>query len=173
MMTINDQMKDEKLQYNINKEAAKISALSSGKLHKYQYLTGEDILPSTQQQMIEQTKFTCSPLGKAFDKQIKAIEDQGKKQADALNTLKSDNKRIKKYTYDPNDTLFIFKQKEIFNKLVDERLEKITDLDKKVNSDDLIYTYKGRLADTKFDEFDNALGISISQTLFTTLKTLK
>ena len=59
MMTINDQMKDEKLQYNINKEAAKISALSSGKLHKYQYLTGEDILPSTQQQIIEQTKFTC------------------------------------------------------------------------------------------------------------------
>ena len=55
-----------------------------------------------------------------------------KKQVDALNTLKSDNKiTIKKYTYDPNDTLFISKQKEIFNKLVDERLEKITDLDKK------------------------------------------
>ena len=50
-------------------------------------------------------------------------------------------------------------KKKIFNKLVDERLEKITDLDKKVNSDDLIYRYKGRLADTKFDEFDNALGI--------------
>ena len=67
MMTINDQTKDEKLQYNINKEAAKISALSSGKLHKYEYLTGEDILPSTQQQIIEQTKFAYSPLGKAFD----------------------------------------------------------------------------------------------------------
>ena len=132
MMTINDQIKDEKLQYNINREAAKISALSSGKFHKYEYLTGEDILPSDQQQIIEQTKFTYSPLGKAFDKQIKTIEDQGKKQVDALNTLKSDNKiTIKKYTYDPNDTLFIFKQKEIFNKLVDERLEKITDLDKK------------------------------------------
>ena len=47
-MTINDQIKDEKLQYNCNREAAKISALSSGKLHKYEYLTGEDILPSTQ-----------------------------------------------------------------------------------------------------------------------------
>ena len=79
MITINDQVKDEKLQYNINREAAKISALLSGKLHKYEYLTGEDILPSTQQQIIEQTKFTYSPLGKAFDKQIKAIEDQGKK----------------------------------------------------------------------------------------------
>ena len=141
MITINDQIKDEKLQYNINREAAKISALSSGKLHKYDYLTGEDILPSNQQQIIEQTKFTYSPLGKAFDKQIKTIEDQGKKQADALNTLKSDNKiTVKKYTYDPNDTLFIFKQKERFNKLVDERLEKIIDLDQKVNSDDLIYT---------------------------------
>ena len=53
MMTINDQIKDEKLQYNINREAAKISALSSGKLHKYEYLNGEDILPSNQQQIIE------------------------------------------------------------------------------------------------------------------------
>ena len=78
MMIINDQIKDEKLQYDINREAAKISALSPGKLDKYEYLTGEDILPSTQQQIIEQTKFTYSPSGKAFDKQIKTIEDQGK-----------------------------------------------------------------------------------------------
>ena len=48
MMTINHQIKDEKLQYNINREAAKISALSSGKLHKYEYLIGEDTLPSNQ-----------------------------------------------------------------------------------------------------------------------------
>ena len=87
-MTINDQIKDEKLQYDINREAAKISALSSGKLHKYEYLTGEDILPSNQQQIIEQTKFTYSPLGKAFDKQIKTIKDQGNKQFDALENLK-------------------------------------------------------------------------------------
>ena len=74
MMTINDQIKDEKLQYDINREAAKISALSSGKLHNYEYLTGEDILPSNQQQIIEQTKFTYSPLGKVFDKQIKQLK---------------------------------------------------------------------------------------------------
>ena len=74
--------------------------------------------------------------------------------------MKSDNKiTIKKYANDPNDTPFISKQKEIFNKLVDERPEKITDLDKKVNRNDLIYIYKGRLTDTKFDEFDSALGI--------------
>ena len=79
-MTINDQIRDEKIQYDINREAAKISALSSGKIHKYEYLTGEDILPSNQQQIIEQAKLTYYPLGKAFKKQIKTIEDQGEKQ---------------------------------------------------------------------------------------------
>ena len=56
-------MKDEKLQYDINREAAKISALSSVKIDKYEYLTGEEILPFNQQQIIEQTKFTYSALG--------------------------------------------------------------------------------------------------------------
>ena len=92
-MTINDQIKDEKLQYDINREVAKISALSSGKLHKYEYFTGEDILPSNQQQIIEQTKFAYSPLGKAFDEQIKPIEDQGKKQVDALEKLKPEEQQ--------------------------------------------------------------------------------
>ena len=78
-MTINEQIRDEKLQYDVNREAAKISALSSGKIHEYEYLTGEDILPSNPQKMIEQAKFTYSPLGKAFEKQIKRIEDQGQK----------------------------------------------------------------------------------------------
>ena len=78
-MKINDQIRDEKLQYDVNREAAKISALSSGKIHKHVYLAGEDMLPSNQQQIIEQKKFTCSPLGKAFEKQIKTIEDQGEK----------------------------------------------------------------------------------------------
>ena len=93
-MTINDQIKDEKLQYDINREAAKISALSSGKIHKYEYLTGEDILPSNQQQIIEQTKFTYLRLGKAFDKQIKTMEDLGKKQVDALKATESGSNNI-------------------------------------------------------------------------------
>ena len=76
-MTIEDKIRDEKLQYDINREAPKISALSSGKIDKYEYLTGEEILPSNHQQ-IEQAKFTYSPLGKAFEKQTKTIEDQGK-----------------------------------------------------------------------------------------------
>ena len=72
-MAINDQIRDEKLQYNINRQAAEIS----GKINKYEYLTGEEILSSNQQQIIEQARFTYSPLRKAFEKQIKTIEDQG------------------------------------------------------------------------------------------------
>ena len=158
IMTINDQIRDEKLQYDITREAAKISALSSGKIQKHKYLTGEDILPSSQQQIIEQARFTCSPLGKAFEKQIKTIEDQGEKQIKAIQD-RGQLKRIKKYDYDVEDTAFISKQKEIFNKIVDERLEKITDLDKKINCDDLIYRYKGNTPDLSFDEFDNAFDI--------------
>ena len=72
-MAINDEITDEKLQYDSNRQAAKILALSSGKIHKYEYLSGEEILPSNQQQIIEQAKFTYSPIGKAFEKQIKTI----------------------------------------------------------------------------------------------------
>ena len=68
-MTINDQIRDEKLRYDINRQAAKISALSSKAYNKYEYLADEEILPSNQKQIIEQTKSTYSPLGKAFEKQ--------------------------------------------------------------------------------------------------------
>ena len=78
-MTINDQIRNKKLQYDINREVAKISALSSGEISKYEYLTGEDMLPTNQQQIIDQAKFTYSPLVKAFEKQIKTTEDQGEK----------------------------------------------------------------------------------------------
>ena len=93
-MTIEDQIKDEKLQYDINREAAKIPASSSGKLDKYEYLTSEEILPSNQQQIIQQAKFTYSPLGKALEKQRKAIEDQGEKQVVALESLKDRDKKL-------------------------------------------------------------------------------
>ena len=93
-MTINDQIRDEKPQFDINREAAKISALQSGKIHKYEYLTGEDIIPSNQQQIIEQAKFTYCPLGKAFYKQVKTIEDQGQNLVEALENLKDHKKRL-------------------------------------------------------------------------------
>ena len=80
----------QKLQYDINREAEKISALSSGKIDKYEYLTGEEILPSNQQQITEQAKVTYSPLGEAFEKQIKeqvkAIKDLNI--SDEVNELK-------------------------------------------------------------------------------------
>ena len=109
-MTINDQIRDEKLQYNIYREAAKISAFSSNKFNKYEYLTGEEILPSNQKQMIEQAKFTYSPLGKAFKKQVKAIEVQGEKQTKGIQN-QGQVKTIKRYIYDDEDSPLISKQK--------------------------------------------------------------
>ena len=85
-MTIGDKIRDEKLQYDINREAAKISALSSGKIDKYEDRTGEEILLSDQSRMIEQTKFIYYPLGEVFEKQIK-IQNQGRKQVGALKAL--------------------------------------------------------------------------------------
>ena len=73
-MTINDQIRDGKIQDDINRKVTEISALSSGKIDKYQYLTGEETILSNQQQILEEAKFTYSPLGKAFEKQIKQLE---------------------------------------------------------------------------------------------------
>ena len=77
-MKINDKIRDEKLQYDINKESAKILTLSSGKIDKYGYLTAEEILPYDQSRIIEQAKFTYFPLRKALEKQVKTNEDQRK-----------------------------------------------------------------------------------------------
>ena len=83
-MKIDDQIRDEKLQHDINKETAKISALSPNKIDKYEYLTEDEILLSNQKKIIEQTKFTYSPLGKTYGKEIKTIEDRGEKQIKAI-----------------------------------------------------------------------------------------
>ena len=115
---MDEQIKDEKLQHNINKEVAKISALLSDKINKYEYLTGEEILPSNQKQITEETKLTYSPLGKAFEKQTKTIEEQRKKQVDPLKSLESSDKQL------PSIKDFISKEKlnpEIMNDL--ERIE--------------------------------------------------
>ena len=111
-MTIEDQIRDEKLQYDINREAAKTSAFSSGKIDKYEYLTGEEILASNQQRIIEQAKFTYSALGNAFEKQTKTIEDQEEKQIKAIQN-KNFNKSIEKAKFDSDDALAILRQKEI------------------------------------------------------------
>ena len=149
-MTIDYQIEDEKLLYDINTEVAKTSALSSDKINKYEYLTGEKILPSNWKQIIEQVKFTYSPLGKAFEKQIKTIDDQGEKQIKAIQN-KGEIKTIIKYAYSNSNNPLISNEKEIFDKLVDEKLKKVTKLGKKVNPDDLMYRYKGSTADEKFN----------------------
>ena len=107
--TLDRKIKQNEEQYDLDREAAKISALSSNNLDKYEYLTGEDLglKPST----VEQAKFEYSPLGKIFNKglseddkkeglfkriknienkneeQLKAIEDQGKKQLEQLKNI--------------------------------------------------------------------------------------
>ena len=91
IMRIDDQIIDEKLQYDINREAAKISALSSGKINKYQYLTGEEILPYSQKHITEQAKFTYFSPAKAFKKQKNKNKNNWrsrKKQVDVLKDLK-------------------------------------------------------------------------------------
>ena len=125
-MTINDQIRDEKLRYNINREAAKLFALSLGKIHKYEYLTGEDILPSNQQQIIEQARFTYSRLGKAFEKQTKAIEDQGQKEVEALITLKSNNQLTIEDVIPKN---------ALNNDETKKELDKIKEIEKSVNKE--------------------------------------
>ena len=116
IMTINDQIRDKKLQYDINRKAAKTSALSSGKIHKCEYSTGEDILPSNQQKIIEQEKSTYSHLGKAFGKQIKKIEDQGQKQLKALKNLKDQEEQLYNIS-DYKDELLHSKEREIFKNI--------------------------------------------------------
>ena len=108
----------------INREAAKISTLSSGKIHKYEYLTGEDILLFNQQQILEQATFSYSPLGKAFEKQIKMIEDQVKKQVKALEDLKP--KEQAKPIEDKSNNQP--KAMTIFNELIDKRKELMSEL---------------------------------------------
>ena len=128
-MIINGQIRDEKLQYDINREAGKISAFSSGKIGKYEYLTGEDILQSNQQQIMGQAKFTYSPLGKAFEKQIKTIEDQGEKQVKALNTLKYNNQLTIEDVIPKN---------ALNNDEAKKQLDKIKEIEKNVDREKLI-----------------------------------
>ena len=130
-MTIEDQIKGEKLQYDINREAAKISALSSGKLDKYEYLTGEEILPSNQQQIIQQAKLNYSPLGKALEKQVKTIKDQGEKEVVALESSKDSDKKLRSIKdFIPTENL----NAEIINEI-----KRIEEIEKNANRNKMVY----------------------------------
>ena len=135
VMSIDDQIKYEKLQYDVNREAAKISALPSGKFNKYGYLTGEEILSSNKQQIIEQAKFVYSPLGKAFEKQTKTTEDRGEKQIKAI----QDNAKQLISDDDYKNKLLISKEREIFRDIYNKKLDKIIELNNKIDYDNLKY----------------------------------
>ena len=124
-MTIDDKIQDEKIQYNINREEANVSALLSDKIDKHEYITGEKILPSDQSRIIEQDKFTYSPLGKAFEKQIKAIEKQGKKQVEALEFLKLNTQKLK--------------IKDVIPEEAKNELNKIKEIEETVDRENLVY----------------------------------
>ena len=157
-MTIEDHIKDEKLQYDINREAAKISSLSSGKIDKYEYLTCEEILRSNQQKIIQQAKFTYSPLGKPFEKQIKTIEAQGKKQVKAIQDkqiVNINNKENYKDNY--KDKLLLLKEREIFKDIYNKRLEKIEELNNKIDYDNLEYAVYSKKELIDFSELKGPL----------------
>ena len=97
-MTTNDKIRDEKLQYYINRKAAKISALSPGKIDKYKYLSDDEILPSNQRHIIEQVYFAYSPLGKVF------LKNQGEKKIKAL------RKRVEKKVLGTDQKSIAFKR---------------------------------------------------------------
>ena len=131
-MAVNGRIRDEKLQYDINREAAKIPALSSGKIDKNEYLTGDEILPLDQIRVIEQAKVAYSPLGKAFEKQAKTTEEQGKKQ---VYSITNQNERLEALT---NKDGYKSIDKKIFDDLVKEKFDEVKELTDETVYDDLI-----------------------------------
>ena len=123
-------------------------ALSSGKIDKYEYLTGVEILPCHQQQIIEQAKFTYSSLEKAFEKQVKTIEDEGEKQVKALENLKpkEQTKAIRGKSNNQSRATIIF------NGLINKRKEIMSELYESVHRNDLKYEYVGPTKDVRFYE---------------------
>ena len=110
-MAIEKKNEDEKQQYNINREATKLSALSLGKIDKYQYLTGAKMLPSYQRQIIEQSKFSYSPLGKVFEKQMNIIKEHRDKQT---KTIENQTRAIESQIYkDLNENKSVDENKDI------------------------------------------------------------
>ena len=152
-MTIEDQIKDEKLQYDINRKAAKKSALSSGKLDKYEYLTGEEILPSNQQQIIQQAKFNYSPLGKALEKQVKTIKDQGEKQVVALESLKDPDKKL--------PAIKDFIPMENLNPEIINEIKRIEEIEKKVDRNRMVYKGTNKTCDFRNFKTIRAFGNEI------------
>ena len=145
-MAVDSKIGDEKLQYDIDREAAKISALSSGKIDKCKYLTGQKVLCSNQRQVIEQAKFTNSPLGKAFKKQTRIIVEQGREQNEAIEVH---GKQLLKSS-SGKESLLLF---EIFSEFSNERIKKIQYLSKQIDFNNLAYYFKGKSGPKVFADY--------------------
>ena len=146
-MTIEDQIKDEKPQYDVNREVAKISALSPDKIDKYEYLIGVEVLPSNQQQIIEQNLLILF-LGKEFEKQTKTIKDTGEKKVNALETLKL--KELKSKETKPKQTKPIEYENYFLNGSAEIRKSF-----EPIDFHDLHYNFKGlNLAPISFIKFN-------------------
>ena len=124
-MTIDHQIRDEELQYDINREAAKISALSSVKL-----ISMSIFLAKKYFHLFKQAKFTDSPLEKIFWKTSKTTEDQGKKQVDILKALKP--KELEVIEHKSGDNEKNLRYNEAFKELSNERIGEYTTFVKKL-----------------------------------------
>ena len=145
-MTINDQIRDEKIQYDINREAAK----KYQPYHQVKFVNMNILLVKIyyhliNSKIIEEAEFTYYPLGKGFEKQIKTIEDQGQKQVDALESLKT-QEQTKAITYnddddDDDDNEFLKQKEQIYNILFDKKLDEIQELSKEIDYEKLNYNF--------------------------------
>ena len=145
-MKITDKIRDENLQHDINNEAAKISALSSGKIDKYKYLTGEEILLFDQTHIIEKAKFTYSPLRKALEKQTKTIQNQGKKEVKAIEN------RVEKKLLDTDQKsiAFLFSKEFLIEEAIYE-FNKFAETEKKITRSDFICKTGNKKKVKKYD----------------------
>ena len=133
----------------LTEKLPKYKLLSLGKIDSYEYLTGNEILSSNQQQIIEQAKFTYSPLGKAFEKQIKTNEDQGEKQIKALEDLKP-KEQTKSIEFKSNNQS---RTAIIFNDLISKRKSIMNELYGSADKNRLKFEYVGNPKDVSFYEY--------------------
>ena len=139
-------------------EKLQISAISLGKIHKYEYLTGEKILPSNQNQTIEQAKFIYSPFGKGFEKQIKWNEYQTKIIKDKKEQTKETEKQLEKYNNIEKTNLTIDKQGEIFKywtSLLKKEKKTMSELHDAFEFDNLLDNYKDPTKNVAFCNYNN------------------
>ena len=125
---LDDKIKAEKVTHDLGQESAKISALKSGNIDKYEYLTGQEIIPTGQAADLAHAKFEYSPLGKAFEKQVKTIKEQGEKQVKAIeNTLMPIQQRTNTdYSHLPPNQL---------KKAMEDRYRQIQNLESQIEGD--------------------------------------